>query len=262
MARFMDPHVDLLLVGDSLGMVLYGFDNTLPVTMDHMIAHTGAVVRGSAQACVILDMPFGSYQESKELAYRNAVRAMQETGCSGIKLEGGAEMAETIRFLAERGVPVMGHVGLQPQSVNTAGGYRIRGRQPDDAKRVIADAKAVADAGAFSIVVEGVVEPVARELTKKVSVPTIGIGASAACDGQVLVSEDLLGLFTDFTPKFVKRYADLGSQVSKAVESYAADVRGRRFPAEEHTFGATPKVSNAPGAPMTVDVPAKKPVRG
>jgi 3-methyl-2-oxobutanoate hydroxymethyltransferase len=262
MARFMDPHVDLLLVGDSLGMVLYGFDSTLPVTMEHMIAHTGAVVRGSTQACVILDMPFGSYQESKELAYRNAARAMQVTGCSGVKLEGGAEMAETIRFLTERGVPVMGHVGLLPQSVNTAGGYRIRGRKADEAKRVIADAKAVADAGAFSMVVEGVVEPVARELTKKVSVPTIGIGASAACDGQVLVSEDLLGLFTDFTPKFVKRYADLGSQVYKAVEAYAADVRARRFPAEEHTFGATPKVTNAPGLPMAVGAPPKKPVRG
>ena len=254
--------VDVILVGDSLGNVLQGKTSTLPVTMEQMVYHTECVGHMAQRAMCVADMPFGSYQESKELAYRNAVRAMQETGCSGVKLEGGAEMAETIRFLAERGVPVMGHVGLQPQSVNTAGGYRIRGRQPDDAKRVIADAKAVADAGAFSIVVEGVVEPVARELTKKVSVPTIGIGASAACDGQVLVSEDLLGLFTDFTPKFVKRYADLGSEVSKAVESYAADVRGRRFPAEEHTFGATPKVTNAPGRPMTVDVPAKKPVRG
>ena len=241
MARLMDPHVDLLLVGDSLGMVLYGFNSTLPVTLDIMIAHTGAVMRGSSKACVVIDMPFGTYQESPEVAYRNAVRAMQATGCAGVKLEGGVEMAETIRFLVQRGVPVMGHVGLLPQSLNTSGGYRIRGKTKRDADQVIADARAVADAGAFSMVVEGVVEPVARRLTRAVPVPTIGIGASAHCDGQVLVSDDLLGLFTDFKPKFVKRYADLGKQVEKAVAFYAADVRARRFPGPEHVFSAPKK---------------------
>ena len=241
MARLMDPHVDLLLVGDSLGMVLYGFDSTLPVTLDMMIAHTGAVMRGSSKACVVIDMPFGTYQESPEVAYRNAVRAMQETGCAGVKLEGGVEMADTIRFLVQRGVPVMGHVGLLPQSLNTSGGYRIRGKTKPDAEQVIADARAVANAGAFSMVVEGLVEPVARRLTRAVSVPTIGIGASVHCDGQVLVSDDLLGLFTDFKPKFVKRYADLAKQVEKAVASYAADVRARRFPGPENVFSAPKK---------------------
>lgn len=241
MARFLDPYVDLLLVGDSIGMVLYGFDSTLPVSLDIMIAHTGAVMRGSSKACVIIDMPFGTYQESPAAAFRNCARAMQETGCTGIKLEGGAEMAETIRFLTRRGIPVMGHVGLMPQSLNTSGGYRVRGKTQEDAHDVVADAQAVAEAGAFAIVVEGLVEPVARQLTQSVEVPTIGIGASAACDGQILVAEDLLGLFTDFTPKFVKRYAKLGGAVEKAVEAYAADVRARRFPGPEHIFGPPKK---------------------
>ena len=241
MARFLDPYVDLLLVGDSLGMVLYGFDSTLPLTLDIMIAHTGAVMRGSAKACVIIDMPFGTYQESPASAFRNCARAMQETGCTGIKLEGGVEMAETVRFLTQRGIPVMGHVGLMPQSLNTSGGYRVRGKDQNDAHDVIADAQAVAEAGAFAIVVEGVVEPVARQLTQSVEIPTIGIGASAACDGQILVSDDLLGLFTDFRPKFVKRYAELGGAVEKAVEAYATDVRARRFPGPEHIFGAPKK---------------------
>ena len=245
MARIFDRHVDLLLVGDSLGMVLYGFDSTLPVTLDMMIAHTGAVMRGSAKACVIIDMPFGTCQESPEAAFRNCARAMQETGCTGVKLEGGAEMAETIKFLTTRGIPVMGHVGLIPQSFNTAGGYRIRGRTPAAGARVVADAKAVAAAGAFAMVVEGVVEPVARRLTKAVPVPTIGIGASATCDGQVLVSDDVLGLFTDFKPKFVKRYAELAGVVDKAIARYAADVRARRFPGPEHTFTVPQKKQTA-----------------
>jgi 3-methyl-2-oxobutanoate hydroxymethyltransferase len=261
MARIFDRHVDLLLVGDSLGMVLYGFDNTLPVTLDMMIAHTGAVVRGSKKACVIIDMPFGSYQESPEAAFRNCARAMQETGCTGVKLEGGTEMADTIRFLTSRGIPVMGHVGLIPQSINTAGGYRIRGRTTADAARVIADAKAVAAAGALAMVVEGLVEPVARRLTKAVSVPTIGIGASLACDGQVLVSDDILGLFTDFKPKFVKRYAELAGVVDQAIARYAADVRARRFPGPEHTF-AGPQKKPAAKKTTSKKQAAKRPGRG
>jgi len=244
MAQFLDEHVDCLLVGDSLGMVVYGLDTTLAVTVDMMINHGAAVVRGSSHACVIVDMPFGSYQESPEQAYRNAARMMQETGADGVKLEAGVALAPTIEFLAQRGIPVMGHVGLMPQSVNTYGGFRVQGKETGAARQVIDDARAVSDAGAFSIVVEGVMEPVAREITNVVPVPTIGIGASAECDGQVLVTEDLLGLFSDFTPKFVKRYAELGEEVSAAAAAYAEDVRARRFPAAEHCFGA-PKADGA-----------------
>ena len=226
MAQFLDEHVDCLLVGDSLGMVVYGFDTTLPVTLDMMINHGAAVVRGSERACVIVDMPFGSYQESAEQAYRNAVRMMQETGCDGVKLEAGVAMASTIEFLAQRGIPVMGHIGLMPQSVNTYGGFRVQGKDTTVARQVIDDARAVADAGAFSIVVEGVMEPVAREITQIVAVPTIGIGASVECDGQVLVTEDLVGMFSDFIPKFVKRYAELGDELGKAAAAYAEDVAG------------------------------------
>jgi 3-methyl-2-oxobutanoate hydroxymethyltransferase len=237
MAKLLDPHVDLLLVGDSLGMVVYGLDSTLAVTLDMMVRHGQAVMRGAAQACVIVDLPFASYQESPETAFRNAARVMAETGCAGVKLEGGEEMAETIRFLTRRGIPVLGHVGLLPQSVNTAGGFRAHGRQDEEAARILADAKAVADAGAFAIVIEGTVEPLAREITASVPAPTIGIGASPACDGQILVTEDVLGLFSDFTPRFVKRYAELGQQVSSAASAYAEDVRQRRFPGPEHCFG-------------------------
>jgi 3-methyl-2-oxobutanoate hydroxymethyltransferase len=243
-AQFLDEHVDCLLVGDSLGMVVYGLENTLAVSLDMMINHGAAVVRGSERACVIVDMPFGSYQESSEQAYRNAARVMQETGCDGVKLEAGVVMAPTIEFLSQRGVPVMGHVGLMPQSLNTYGGFRVQGKDTTAARKVIDDARAVADAGAFSMVVEGVMEPVAREITEVVSVPTIGIGASAECDGQVLVTEDLAGMFSDFTPKFVKRYAELGAELSKAVAEYAADVRARRFPSAEYCFGA-PKADGA-----------------
>ena len=236
MARRLDPHVDLLMVGDSLGMVLYGFDSTLPVTLDMMIAHGGAVVRGSERAFVVVDMPFGSYQESPAQAFRSAARVLSETGCGGIKLEGGVEMAETVAFLTSRGIPVMGHVGLTPQSVNSLGGYRSRGHDEAEATRILADAKAIADAGAFSLVVEGTVEPLARRITAEIAIPTIGIGASPACDGQVLVTDDLLGLFAEFTPKFVKRYAKLGEAVAGAASAYAADVRARKFPAAEHCF--------------------------
>jgi 3-methyl-2-oxobutanoate hydroxymethyltransferase len=217
-------------------MVLYGMDTTVGVTLGMMIAHGRAVMRGTSHACVIVDLPFGSYQESKEQAFRNAVRIMQDTGCDGIKLEGGEEMAETIAFLTSRGVPVFGHVGLMPQLVNTAGGFRSLGHSEQEAGKIRRDAAAVADAGAFAIVVEGTVEPLARELSASLSVPTIGIGASPACDGQVLVSDDMLGLFNDFKPRFVKRFAELSPLVSQAVESYADEVRAGRFPGPEHTF--------------------------
>ena len=236
-ARLLDGHVDFLLVGDSVGMVVYGFDNTIPVTLDMMIAHGGAVMRGSARALVVVDLPFGAYQESPQQAFRHAARIMAETGCAAVKLEGGEEMAETVRFLTRRGVPVMGHVGLMPQSVHASGGFKVQGRG-GEGERVIADAVAIAEAGAFSIVVEGTLEPVARAITKQVPVPTIGIGASPACDGQILVTDDVLGVFTDFTPRFVKRYAELAPLIAAAAEAYAADVRARRFPGPEHCFGA------------------------
>ena len=236
-AKTLDPHVDILLVGDSLGMVIYGLDSTLGVTLDMMIAHGGAVMRGSEHACVIVDMPFASYQESPEQAYRNVARVMSETDCAGVKLEGGTEMAPTVEFLTRRSIPVMGHVGLMPQSFNAYGGFRIQGREHDDARAIVADARAVADAGAFSMVIEGVVEPIAREITDIVEIPTIGIGASPHCDGQVLVTEDMAGLFTDFTPRFVRRYAALGDGLSAAAAAYARDVRERSFPGPENCFG-------------------------
>lgn len=237
MAGLLDPHCDILLVGDSLGMVLYGMDSTLGVSVDMMINHGKAVMRGSSRSMVVVDMPFASYQESREQAFRNAARIMAETGCAAVKLEGGREMADTIHFLTTRGVPVMAHIGLMPQAVNTAGGFRAHGRNDEEAAAIRIDARAVADAGAFAVVVEGTVEPVARALTAEIEIPTIGIGASAACDGQVLVTEDLLGLFNDFTPKFVKRYANLSPLVSQAAADYAAEVKARAFPGPEHCFG-------------------------
>ncbi|EKV32374.1 3-methyl-2-oxobutanoate hydroxymethyltransferase [Caenispirillum salinarum AK4] len=237
MAQVLDEHVDMLLVGDSLGMVVYGMDTTLGVTVDMMINHGQAVMRGSRKAMVIVDLPFGSYGESPAQAYRNAARILKETGAAAVKLEGGAEMAETVRFLTQRGVPVMGHVGLKPQMVHATGGFRAQGRTEAEAKQILADAKAIAEAGAFSLVVEGTWEGVAREVTEAVGCPTIGIGASATCDGQVLVTEDVMGLFSDFTPKFVKKYAQLNEQISEAAGKYAADVRARRFPGPEHCFG-------------------------
>ncbi|RMF11311.1 MAG: 3-methyl-2-oxobutanoate hydroxymethyltransferase [Alphaproteobacteria bacterium] len=235
MAKLLDPHCELLLVGDSLGNVIYGFDSTLPVTLDMMIHHTGAVMRGSERACVITDMPFGSYEESPEVAFRNAARIVAETGAAGVKLEGGVEMAPTIRFLVNRGIPVMGHVGLRPQNVNVMGGFKAQGRKRADWDAIIADARAVEDAGAFAIVLEGVAEPLAAHLTEELKIVTIGIGASASCDGQILVTDDLLGMF-EFTPKFVKRYAELGSIIGEAVKAYAEDVRARRFPGEAQTY--------------------------
>lgn len=235
MARVVDAHCDVVLVGDSVGMVLHGFASTLDVTLDMMIMHGKAVRRGIERALMVVDMPFGSYEESPQQAFRNAARVMAETGCEAVKLEGGQPMAETVRFLTTRGIPVMAHVGLTPQAVNAFGGYGVQGRG-EDGDRIVRDAAAVTQAGAFAVVLEKVPEALARTITAQIAVPTIGIGASPACDGQILVVDDMLGAFTDFHPKFVRRYAELGAEAEKAVAAYAADVRARRFPAAEHVF--------------------------
>jgi 3-methyl-2-oxobutanoate hydroxymethyltransferase len=240
MARIVDRHCDVVLVGDSVGMVLHGLSSTLGVTLDMMIMHGQAVRRGLERALMVVDMPFGSYEEGPEQAFRNAARVMAETGCAAVKLEGGEAMSETIRFLTCRGIPVMAHVGLTPQAVNTFGGYKVQGRG-NAAGQVLRDAQAVADAGAFSVVLEKVTEPLARTITEKLAIPTIGIGASSACDGQILVVDDMLGMFTDFRPKFVKRYAELGQDADAAIAVYAAEVRERLFPANEHVFTETSK---------------------
>ncbi|RUX89840.1 3-methyl-2-oxobutanoate hydroxymethyltransferase [Mesorhizobium sp. M7D.F.Ca.US.004.03.1.1] len=224
-AKLVDRQCDIVLVGDSVGMVLHGMPSTLGVTLEMMVMHAQAVRRGLEQALMVVDMPFGSYEEGPEQAFRNAARLMAETGCAGVKLEGGDAMAETIRFLAGRGVPVMGHVGLTPQVVNTFGGYRVQGRGEEDAERIRSDALAVAEAGAFAVVLEKVPEALARRITGEVAIPTIGIGASAACDGQILVVDDMLGIFGDFRPKFVKRYAELGEIAEAAIAAYAQEVR-------------------------------------
>ncbi len=247
-AALVDRHCDVILVGDSLGNVMHGFETTVPVTLDMMILQGRAVMRGSSQALVVVDMPFGSYEGSKEQAFHSAVRIMKETQCGAVKLEGGVRMAETIEFLSQRGIPVMAHIGLTPQSINTLGSFKSQGR--DEAARldkgdngsgaIQDDARAVEQAGAFSIVIEAVAEPLARRVTGIVSVPTIGIGASAACDGQVLVLEDMLGL-SPRTPKFVRRYGDLGPAIEAAIEGYAKDVRSRAFPGPEHVYGMKTK---------------------
>ena len=235
LAAILDKYCDMVLVGDSLGMVVHGYESTLPVSLDLMIAHGAAVVRGTKSALVVVDLPFGSYEESPEVAFRSASRVMAETGAQAVKLEGGARMAETIRFLSQRGIPVMAHIGLTPQSSNTLGGFKTQGRDEDSWPLHHADARAVAEAGAFSVVLEGMVEPLAAEVSKACPIPTIGIGASAVCDGQVLVLEDMLGL-TDFAPKFVRRFADLGAVVEGAVAEYADAVRERSFPSEEEIY--------------------------
>lgn len=236
-ARMVDAHCDVVLVGDSVGMVLHGLPSTLGVTLDMMIMHAQAVRRGVRHALVVVDMPFGSYEESPAQAFRNAARIMSETDCAAVKIEGGVAMAETIRFLVARGIPVMAHIGLTPQAVNAFGGYVVQGRG-EDAGRVLADAQAVSDAGAFAVVLEKITAPLADGITRDVAIPTIGIGASPACDGQILVVDDVLGLFQDFRPRFVKRYAELGADADTAIAAYAADVRARRFPAAEHLFDA------------------------
>lgn len=240
MARLADAHCDIVLVGDSVGMVLHGLPSTLGVTMEMMVLHGKAVRRGLDRALMVVDMPFGSYEQGPAQAFENAARLMAETGCSAVKLEGGVGMAETIRFLTTRGVPVIAHIGLTPQAVNTLGGYRVQGRG-DDAERIHSDAAAVADAGAFSVVLEKIPEELARRITESVNIPTIGIGASPACDGQVLVVDDMLGLFGGFRPKFVKRYAELAIAMEAAMATYSEDVRARRFPGAEHVFAAASK---------------------
>ncbi|MTD98675.1 3-methyl-2-oxobutanoate hydroxymethyltransferase [Paracoccus sp. YIM 132242] len=235
LAALVDAHADLILVGDSLGMVIHGLPSTIGVTVEMMILHGQAVVRGSGRAMVVVDMPFGSYEESPEQAFRNAARVMGETGCGAVKLEGGSRMAPTIRFLTERGIPVMGHVGLTPQTTHTMGGFKTQGRDAESWPRHVQDAVDVAGAGAFAIVVEGVVEPLADRITETVAVPTIGIGASARCDGQILVLDDMLGL-TGRVPRFVRRFADLGAQADRAIADYAAAVRERRFPGEDNVY--------------------------
>lgn len=243
-ARLLDPHADLLLVGDSVAMVLHGHATTLGATMEMMIMHGQAVMRGCRRACVVVDMPAGSYEHSAGQALASARRIMDETGCHAVKLEGGTDMADRIAAIVDAGIPVMGHIGLQPQSVEKEGGYKIKGRTQEDSKRLLADAQAVEKAGAFSVVIEGTVEPVAADITRRLSIPTIGIGASAQCDGQILVIDDAVGLTVDRVPKFVREYADLRSAVADAAQRYAADVRARRFPGPEHVF--QPKGKSAP----------------
>jgi 3-methyl-2-oxobutanoate hydroxymethyltransferase len=235
MAQLLDPHCDMLLVGDSLAQVIYGLPHTVGVTMEMMALHGAAVVRGSYHAAVIVDMPFGSYEASPQLAFDNAARLLKETGAAAVKVEGGKVLAPTIEFLTQRGIPVMGHVGLTPQAVNILGGYGVRGKSEEEARSIVEDAIAVAQAGAFSIVIEGVLESIAIEITNKVDCPTIGIGASAQCDGQVLVTDDMLGMF-ERVPKFVKRYQDMASVVSGAVQDYASEVRSRSFPTEDQIY--------------------------
>jgi len=235
-ARIIDPYVDFLLVGDSLGMVMHGYETTLPVPLDLMIMHGAAVVRGSARALVVVDMPFGSYEESPALAFRNAVRVIKETGCGAIKLEGGRRLAETIAYLTARGIPVMAHIGLTPQSVNVMGGFKTQGRRRSEWQAIEDDAAAVTEAGAFAVVLEGMAELLAARITKQIAIPTIGIGASASCDGQILVLEDMLGL-NPSVPKFVKKFAAIGEAIEDAVRSYADDVRSRAFPGPDHVYG-------------------------
>ncbi len=234
-AQLLDEHCDLILCGDSLGQVIYGLPSSLQVTLEMMIAHGAAVVRGSYHAAVVIDLPFGSYEASPQQAFTSAARVLAETGASAVKLEGGAAMAETVAFLTQRGIPVMGHVGLTPQAVNVLGGYNARGRSEAEADKIVGDAQALAQAGAFAIVIEGVVEPIAIAATKAVACPTIGIGASAQCDGQVLVTEDMMGMF-ERVPRFVKRYGEIAVQISAAAEQYAKDVRARSFPSIDQTY--------------------------
>lgn len=236
-ATLLDPHCDLILVGDSLGMVLYGLPSTEDVTLEMMIAHGKAVTCKPRNALIVIDMPCGSYEADKDMALRNARRVIDSTGCDAVKLEGGKDMAVTIAHLVENDIPVMGHIGLMPQSASKTGGYTVKGKTESGVERLLGDAKAIEDAGAFAFVIEATMENVARQITESISIPTIGIGASAACDGQVLVTEDMLGMLTGHTPKFVKKYADLADEISSAVEDYANDVRSRKFPADQYLYG-------------------------
>jgi 3-methyl-2-oxobutanoate hydroxymethyltransferase len=245
-ARAIDDNIDLMLVGDSLGMVLYDFENTLQVTLEHMIQHGKSVVDASSKSCVIVDMPFGTYEESVDKAFMNAARIMKDTNCNGVKLEGGIKMAKTIKHLTKSSIPVMGHIGLQPQSVLIDGGYKVRGKVKSEWNKYIEDALAVEDAGAFSIVLEGMAEPLAAEITSILSIPTIGIGASPKCDGQILVTEDILGL-SNVAPKFVKKYDDLDKRIKKAVNQYSFEVKNRLFPSKDHIYHMKPRLVNHEG---------------
>lgn len=244
MARRTDAHCDLILVGDSLAMVVYGLETTQGVTLDIMIAHGQAVMRGAKRACVVVDLPFGSYETSPEQGVASAKRVFEETGCQAVKLEGGEELAETVAAIVHAGIPVFGHIGLMPQKAEDRGGFKIQGKDDEGAAQVIRDAKAITDAGAFAIVVEGTIEAVARNVTEAIDIPTIGIGASPACDGQILVTQDMTGLFSDFTPKFVKQYVDAGAIIDDAIAAYATDVRNRKFPELSHCFGVDTKHSS------------------
>jgi 3-methyl-2-oxobutanoate hydroxymethyltransferase len=244
-ARIADPYVDFLLVGDSLGMVMHGYESTVPVPLDLMIMHGRAVVRGARRALVVVDMPFGTYEESPSVAFRNAARVMKETDCGAIKLEGGRRMAETIRFLTERGIPVMAHIGLTPQSINVLGGFKTQGRTKDQWAAIEEDARVVAEAGAFAVVLEAMAEPLATRITKSVPIPTIGIGASAECDGQILVMEDMLGL-NPRVPRFVKEYGRVAKAIETAIAAYAGEVRTRQFPTANHTYSLQPAPAGQP----------------
>ena len=246
MAGIFDRHADLLLVGDSIGMTLYGMENTLGVDLEMMIRHGQAVMRAAKNACVVVDMPFGTYEESPAQAYRNAARLMKDSGCDAVKLEGGVDMAPTIRHLTAHNIPVMAHIGLLPQSVVKDGGYKVKGRSHEEEARLLADAKAIEEAGAFAVVIEGTVADVATKITKAIAIPTIGIGGSKDCDGQVLVAEDMLGMLEGHTPKFVKKYAQLAEEIDRAAAAYAADVRARCFPGAEHVYTRPQAVAKKP----------------
>jgi 3-methyl-2-oxobutanoate hydroxymethyltransferase len=255
-AAIADKYCDFLLVGDSLGMVMHGYETTVPVTLDMMIVHGRAVVRGAKRALVVVDMPFGSYEESPSAAFHNAARVMKETDCGAVKLEGGRRMAETTRYLVERGIPVMAHVGLTPQSINVIGGFKTQGRTRDEWAAIEEDAHAIADAGAFAVVVEAVAAPLAARITDAIPIPTIGIGASAACDGQILVMEDMLGL-SPRVPKFVKKFGAVAIAIEDAIKSYAEDVLDRRFPAEEHAYAMKDEADGAAPRSQVTKKPKK-----
>ena len=247
-AAIADRHCDFLLVGDSLGMVMHGYETTVPVPLELMIMHGRAVVRGAKRALVVVDMPFGTYEESPSVAFRNAARVMKETDCGAVKLEGGRRMAETIRFLVDRGIPVMAHIGLTPQAINVLGGFRAQGRREAQWAAILEDARLVAEAGAFAVVLEAMAEPLARRITQEIAIPTIGIGASAACDGQILVMEDMLGL-SPRVPRFVREFGAIGAAIEGAIRGYAEEVRARTFPAPEHTYAMQPDQTGADAAP-------------
>jgi len=257
-AAIADNHCDFLLVGDSLGMVMHGYESTVPVPLELMIMHGRAVVRGSKKALVVIDMPFGTYEESPAVAFRNAARVMKETDCGAVKLEGGRRMAETVRYLVDRGIPVMAHIGLTPQSVNVLGGFKTQGRSLDQWQAIEDDARLVAEAGAFAVVLEAMMAPLAERITKSIPIPTVGIGASPGCDGQILVMEDMLGLSPD-VPKFVKKFGAIGAAIDRAIGAYAAEVRARTFPAAEHTYNVKPDGEPAAAAPARVTKKPKTP---